>query len=194
MYHPKMVDSEEVSATSLADFVESIRPKRETPGSDAVPASLRDVLVDGLEVCVRDFEHESDQVIDRRRHVGALLVGATSEEEQGAADFLGERLGLRVIEIDVASLENLPDEAVLKHLATLAEPTAHIVVLRGLRTDADRRVLEAIEWSDVDVLVLGTAEAEINFESGGVRRRLRHRIPKRAGAGAWSFAGVTFRR
>jgi len=168
-----------------------MRPRRDAADGDAVVPTLRKRLLEGLERCARDYERQSDRPIDRRRHVGALLIGMAPGEERLAADLVGERLRLRIIDIDLDALDPLPDEWVAKVLAPLSEAAARIVVLHGLRCGTDRRVLEAIEWSDVDVLLMATAKTDVRLDSGA-RRRLLHRIPRPSGvAGAWSFVGLT---
>jgi hypothetical protein len=170
--------SANTEASSFADFVDALR-LREAPLDNVAPrAPLAPTAIVGLEKCYQDFVRQSAQPIQRRHHVGAMIVHASPEEENSVLDYFVEQLGMRVVDIDVNGLRELSNEDLERRLATLSEPTAHIVALRGLGFDTDPRVLEAIEWSDVDVLLIGYAEAAAPFGSA-VRRRFKHRIDVR---------------
>ena len=175
-------------ASSFADFVDALR-LREAPRAEVAPrAPLSQTALAALEKCYQDFARQSAQPIQRRHHVGAMVVHASPEEENSVADYFVEQLGMRIVEIDVRGLRELSNEDVERRLATLTEPTAHIVALRGLGFDTDPRVLEALEWSEVDVLLIGYADAGASFGSA-VRRRFKHRVDMRPDAAnrMWSL-------
>lgn len=167
-------DSPGADAT-LADFVAAFREGMQPMGGAEPSASLPPPVVALLARCARDFERESQRLIQRRRHVGAMVFSATFEEENCVRDYFVSTLNLRVVEIDARTIDQLSDEQVEGRLKTLAEPTAHIVAIRGLGNATDPRVLSAIEWADVDVLVVGFAEADTVF-SPAVRRCARQRV------------------
>ena len=160
---------------NLGDFLDSLRG-RMAPAPDAEPQVLLPLAaLELFERAAQDYERESGKLADRRHRIGGLIYPATPEQAHAASDFFSRRLGLRVVDLDARSFSLLSDEDAKTRLATLAEPTAHIVALRGLRLDSDPRVFAAIESAQVDVLVLGYAEPGAKF-SPGVQRALRYRI------------------
>jgi hypothetical protein len=176
----KVETSQEDPATedgpSLADFIDALRVRTSAPFDNIEPAmTLSDTVLERLEKCAFEFERESGRLIHRRSHVGALVFPASPAEVNAVNEFFAQRLRLRIVDVDVRSLLGLSDAEVERTLATLTDPTAHIVALRGLGPDTDPRVLEAIEWGDVDVLVIAYSDSNVN-STAAVRRRLKHRI------------------
>jgi hypothetical protein len=161
---------------TLADFIDELRLRAAAP-VETVQAwmTLSAAVLERLEKCALDFERESARLIHRRSHVGVLVYPATSDDANAINDFFVQRLSLRLVDLDVRSLFGLSDAEVEQSLATLSDPTAHIVALRGLGPDVDPRVIDAIEWADIDVLVLGYADSATSF-GATVKRRLKHRI------------------
>jgi hypothetical protein len=171
-------------AATLASFVDALRLRATPAGTTERRVALPRSAHERLEECAREYERESAKLIHRRHHVGALVYPSTADEAKSISNFFAARLGLRRVDIDVRSFDRLSDADVAAGLRTLTEPAAHIVALHGLGFDTDPRVFEAIEWADVDVLVIGYAEPGATFGSV-VRRHLKHRIdlqrPARAG-------------
>jgi hypothetical protein len=163
-------------ATNFADLVDSLRGRVIASFPDAesrvaLPLFAREFF--GR--CTQDYGRESGKLAHRRHRVGTLIYPATPEQASAVIKFFFQRLGLCIVDIDTRSLAHLSDEDVEARLATLSEPMAHIVSLRGLGPQADPRVFSAIESAHVDVLVLGFAEPGATF-GPTVQRCLRYRI------------------
>jgi hypothetical protein len=169
---------------TLADFIDELRLRAAAP-VETVEAwmTLSAALLERLEKCALDFERESGRLIHRRSHVGVLVYPATDDDANSVNDFFVQRLSLRLVDLDVRSLGGLSDAEVERNLATLTDPTAHIVALRGLGPDLDPRVTDAIEWADIDVLVLGYADSASSL-GPTVKRRLKHKIDLQQPAGS----------
>jgi hypothetical protein len=162
-------------ASTFADFVDAIRSRDGAPADFGPLAPLPASALDRLEKSALDFERQSGLPLRRRRHVGVLVTDATPEEANSVLDFFKKRIGLRLVDIDVHDLRGLSSEDLELRTVTMSEPTAHIVAIRGIGFYTDRRVLQAIEASDVDVFLIAFAAAGVSFGSE-VRRRLKHRI------------------
>jgi hypothetical protein len=162
-------------AATFADFVDAIRSREGVVEAIGPLAELPSSAVERLERCAQDFERQSALPLNRRRHVGVLVMEATPEEANSVIDFLGKRIGLRVVDIDVRDLRGLSSEDLEARTVTMSEPTAHIVAIRGLGLYTDRRVIEAIEHSDVDVLLIGFATGGASY-GAAFRRRFKHRL------------------
>jgi hypothetical protein len=163
------------NATNFADLVDSLTGRvvhfPDAASRVALPLFARELF--GR--CAQDYEHESGKPADRRRRVGALVYPASPEQASVISEFFLHRLGLRIVEVDARSLAPLSDVYVDAHLATLTEPTAHIVAVRGIGPHVDPRVFSAIVSANVDVLVLVFAEPGATF-GPAVQRCLRYRI------------------
>jgi hypothetical protein len=159
---------------TLADFVDAFR-RGDGRACDAPRAVLSPLVIDRLERCAREFERESHKPVERRRHVGAVITSASAEEANAVCDYFVESLRLRLVEMDARTFDGLSDEDAEPVLRTLADSAAHIVAVHGIDAGTDPRVLAAIEWADVDVFVVGFADAGAIFSSA-VRRTLGHRV------------------
>ena len=159
----------------FADLVDSLRGRARSNESAERQVALPGEALELFERCVNDYNRESHKVATRRHRIGTLVYPASPEQESAINEFFSRALGLRIVDIDTRLLNDLPDDEVEASLATLTEPTAHIVALRGMGLDSHPRVFAAIESADVDVLVLGFADPGAKL-SPGVLRCLRYRI------------------
>ncbi len=160
---------------NLANLVDSLRG-RVSPNEDAdSPETLPPIAVELFERCAREYQRESDKLVDRRRRIGALVYPATPGQTTAIIEWFVNATGLRIVEIDARLLVGLSDGEVADRLTPLKEPTARIVAIRGIGYDVDSRLSAAIASAHVDVLVVAFADPDAKLRAG-VQRRLRYRI------------------
>jgi hypothetical protein len=149
-------------AATFADWIDALR-LREGPAEPEQTAPLSMAVEEGLNLAATDYERQAQKRSDRRRGVGAIVVGADTGVERSIGVYLAERLCLRVLDVDAAAIEFMDEVQVRSKLATFSDSTAHAVVVHGVGSDTSARVIQAIEWADPDVLVVVCAEQGMTF-------------------------------
>lgn len=155
---------------SFADWFDALRVEA---GGDAVDtdtaAPLPAEIFARLEKLAKTYDKQSTLPESKRSRLGVLLVGATGAQQRSIAAYLTNRLALRSVAIDAASVEGVEETDVIEKLSPLIEQTARVAMVYGLSNDVDVRVRDALRASKPDVFVVGCVDADVAID-GALRR------------------------